>query len=259
VADPSAPPPPRSGVVDRAFALLDAFDDDRRAIRLSDLARRADLPLNTTLRLARNLVEIGALERDDQGRYVVGLRLFEIAALAPRGHGLRKTAMPYLGDLSAAVGQHVLLSVRDGDRAVLVERLSAHASPAVKYRIGGRLPLTCTGAGLVLLAHSPKDIQESQVSAHLPAGAGHPLFPPHELMRRLADIRNTNCIAVKARHPVTMSTAAAGIFVREEIVAAVSVVASPEDIDINAVLPAVVTVAHSIARALRSQPTPLPS
>src|SRR5690349_8310663 len=94
----------RSGVVERAFSVLAAFDDRHRALRLTDLAQRAGLPANTTLRIARELVAAGALERDGSGRYVVGLGLFEIAALAPRAHGLRRIAMPYLGDLSAAVG-----------------------------------------------------------------------------------------------------------------------------------------------------------
>ena len=52
-----------------------------------------------------------------------------------------------------ATGQHVLLAVRDGREAVPAERLSAHGAGRVRYRVGGRMPLHCTGVGLVLLAH----------------------------------------------------------------------------------------------------------
>jgi DNA-binding IclR family transcriptional regulator len=235
----------RSGVVERVFAVLAAFDDEHRALRLTELARRANLPANTTLRLARALVDAGALERDGQGRYVVGLGLFEIAALAPRGHGLRRIAMPYLGDLSAAVGQHVLLTVRDGDKAVLVERLSARGAPSVKYRIGGRLPLDGTGAGLVLLAHAPTEMQTAH-EGHVGTG----LFAGAELRRRLADIRTKNALAVKARPPVEVSTAAAPVRLHGRVVAAVSVVVSAAEVDVDAVLPAVVAVATSISRTL---------
>jgi DNA-binding IclR family transcriptional regulator len=235
---------PRSGVVERVFDVLGAFDDQHRALRLTDLARRADLPPNTTMRIARELVAAGALERDGLGRYVVGLGLFEIAALAPRGHGLRRVAMPFLGDLSAAVRQHVLLTVRDGDRAVLVERLSARGAPSVKYRIGGRLPLDGTGAGLVLLAHAPADMQDAHEKHR---GTG--LFEGRELRRRLADIRSTGAVAVKARPPAAVGTAAAAVRLGEHVVAAVSVVAA-DDVNIDAVLPAVVTVARTISRAL---------
>jgi DNA-binding IclR family transcriptional regulator len=37
------------------------------------------------LRLARKLTELGALERTPDGEYVIGLRLLEVASLAPRG------------------------------------------------------------------------------------------------------------------------------------------------------------------------------
>lgn len=242
--------PSRTGMVERVFAVLSAFDDDHRTLHLTALAGRAGLPVNTTMRVARALVAAGALERTSRGEYVIGLRLFEIAALAPRGHGLRRVAMPFLEDLSAAVGQHVLLTVRDGSKAVLVERLSAHGAPKVKYRIGGRMPLDSTGAGLVLLAYAPSDVQEAHERRDTSRG-DHPLFPRDELRRRLADIRATNALLIKARPPVGMSTAAAPIRVADRVIAAISVVGSPESVQVDAMLPAVVTVARSISRAMR--------
>lgn len=240
------------GMVDRVFAVLSAFDDRNRALRLSQLAHRAGLPANTTLRLARSLVSAGALERDEDGAYVVGLRLFEIAALAPRAHGLRRVAMPFLEDLHAAVGQHVLLTVRNDDEAVLVERLSVRGAPPVRYRIGGRLPLDCTGAGLVLLAYAPEGLQCRFETESTPKAKGQPLFARKQLRGRLAEIRATGTLALRPRPPVRLATAAAAVRVDEQVVAAVSVVADAAAIDVGAALPAVVTVAHSISRALRA-------
>ena len=92
-------------VTNRALRLLEAFSPDRTELTLSDLARRAGLPISTTHRLAADLVEWGALERDDHtGKYHVGLRLWEIASLAPRGLVLRELALPVMGDL-AQVGK----------------------------------------------------------------------------------------------------------------------------------------------------------
>lgn len=79
--------------------------------------------------------------------FVIGLRLLEIASLAPRGHGLRQTALPYMEDLYVVFHQHVLLAVRDGTEAVLVERLSARGAAKVLYQVGGRMPLHATGVG----------------------------------------------------------------------------------------------------------------
>ena len=74
-------------VLDRAFRILAAFEPGQRSLSLAALSRRAGLPKPTALRLARKLVQWGALERAASGEYVVGLRLLEIASLAPRGTG----------------------------------------------------------------------------------------------------------------------------------------------------------------------------
>src|ERR1035438_2406939 len=103
-------------VLDRAFRILTSFGPAHRSLSLTSLSGRAGLPKASALRIARKLVEWGALERTEDGAYVVGLRLLEIASLAPRGHGLRATALPYMEDLLHATGQHVLLRREDRGR-----------------------------------------------------------------------------------------------------------------------------------------------
>ena len=111
-------PPQGDPVVDRAFALLAAFDARNRRLTLGQLARRSGIPTSSTLRLAGRLVAWGALERDADGLFSIGLRLWEVASLAPRGQGLKQVALPFMGDLEEVTRQHVLLAVRDGNDAV---------------------------------------------------------------------------------------------------------------------------------------------
>ncbi|GAA2892643.1 helix-turn-helix domain-containing protein [Pseudonocardia halophobica] len=218
--------PPRRGrkplqgdpVVLRALALLAAFDAEHRALSLAELARRAATPPSTTLRLARRLVEWGALERDDEGRYVVGLRLFEIASLAPRSHGLREVALPHLEDLHEVSRQHVLLAVREGEEALLVERLSAHGAVEIAYRVGGRMPLHDTGVGLVLLAGAEPEVRAGYLGSLEPAAA-------ERLRRRLADVPRLGVAIFDRRRPAPVSSVAAPVRDRTgRTIAAVSVV-----------------------------------
>jgi DNA-binding IclR family transcriptional regulator len=89
---------PRSAV-DRLLDVLSAFDLRNPALSLTEISHRADLPLTTAHRLVGTLTRWGALERDESGSYHIGLRLWEVAALAPRGVALRQAAMPFLEDL----------------------------------------------------------------------------------------------------------------------------------------------------------------
>ncbi|MER7941753.1 IclR family transcriptional regulator C-terminal domain-containing protein [Streptomyces sp. NPDC094458] len=62
-------------VAGRLFSVLDAFEGGGpAALRLTDIAARTGLPAPTALRLVRELVAWGGLERGADGRYRLGLR-----------------------------------------------------------------------------------------------------------------------------------------------------------------------------------------
>ncbi|WP_329239234.1 IclR family transcriptional regulator [Streptomyces sp. NBC_00111] len=242
-------------VIDRAFALLGAFDADHRAQTLAELARRSGIPRSSALRLARSLVHAGALERLDDGRFVVGLRLLETASLAPRGHGLRSVAMPYMEDLFHVTRQHVLLAVREQGEALLVERLSALDASPVHYRVGGRLPLTTTGVGLVLLAFAPTAVQDHAIATYEPGEGrlrqGHDdICTTADLRRALAEVRRGDHAFGRQSHPWPLDTVAAPVREGSEVVAALSVVAPSTGFAEAGYVPAVRATARAISRRL---------
>ncbi len=131
-------------VLGRALRLLDAFGPTRPVMTLSQIARHAELPLSTAHRLLGELVAWGALERDEAGCYRIGLRLWELAALAPRSTGLRERALPFLEDLSQVTRENVQLAVREGTEVVYIERIAGSGAVPVLTRVGGRFALTAT-------------------------------------------------------------------------------------------------------------------
>ena len=251
------PPPVRRGkrpphgdpVVDRALALLGAFDDTHRRLSLSDLARRTRMPLSTARRLAERLVAWGALERAAEGGYVVGLRLWEVASLAPRTLGLREVAMPFMDDLYEATRQHVLLAVLDGDAALLVERRSSRDAVPVQYRVGDRLPLHMTGVGRLLLAYAPVELQERVLRGEVGGRSEDPPPQPTALRRALADVRRTGVGIINRGRPAPVVSVAAPVRgQRDLVVAALSIVvpaggASPKTLE-----PAVRAAARAVSR-----------
>ena len=247
-------PPQGDPVVDRALALLAAFDAGHPSLTLGELARRSGIPTSSTLRLASRLVAWGALERGADGRFTVGLRLWQVASLAPRGQGLRQVAMPYMGDLEEVTRQHVLLAVREGGDAVLVERLSAHAAIPVLYDVGGRLPLHSTGVGLVLLAFAEPGVQEEYLARPLVHEPEKVPVSPAALRRTLADVRRDGLATVRRRVPNPLVAVAAPVFdASDRVAAALSVVVPQERADTRVLGPALRTAARAISRGLGSR------
>ncbi|MFD5064138.1 IclR family transcriptional regulator [Streptomyces sp. NPDC058394] len=243
-------PPAGEPVLDRAFALLKSFDAQHRAQTLAELSRRTATPRSTTLRLARKLTDVGALERLDDGRYVVGVRLLEVASLAPRGHGLRAVAMPYMGDLFHVTGQHVLLAVRDGDEALLVERMSAHDADPVRFRVGGRMPLPGSGVGLVLLAFAPTKVQERLLAGVASSNGVDAIRTAEDLRRTLAEVRRGDYAVGSQTEPWPRATVAAPVRDAEGVIAALSVVTPSTEFNPMAYVPAVRATARAISREL---------
>lgn len=238
-------------VLGRALRLLAAFGPTRPLMTLSQIARQAGLPPSTAHRLLGELVAWGALERDTDGCYRIGLRLWELAALAPRGTGLRERALPFLEDLSQITRENVQLAVREGAEVVFIERIAGSGAVPVFTRVGGRFALTATGVGLVLLAHAPAEVQDEVLAAPIERYTPKTITDPGALRRMLADVR-TNGFSISDRQ-VTMDSLSVGApvhDVRGQVIAAVSLVVHHGSASPHALTPLVRTSARAISRAV---------
>lgn len=180
---------PGTSVTSRVLALLGAFDERHRALTLTELAARAGLAMATAHRLVGELTAWGALRRDEDGRYRVGRRLWELGLLAPVQTGLREIASPFLHDLYGATLATVHLAVREGDHVLYVDRLAGHASVPVVSTVGSRLPLHATGVGKVLLAHAPVEDRRRLLAGPLPRMTRYTVTDPGRLARQLSRAR----------------------------------------------------------------------
>ncbi|ROO60731.1 IclR family transcriptional regulator [Micromonospora sp. Llam0] len=241
---------PGRSVTSKVLALLAAFSPADPALTLSELARRAGLPVPTAHRRVAELVDWGALERGADGRYRIGLRLWEVGSLAPRGLGLRELALPVMEDLYEVTRENVQLAVRQDLELVFVERIAGRHAVPVLTRVGGRFALHATGVGLVLLAHAPVPVQEQVLGAPLERYTERTITDPAALRRQLAGVRRSG-YAVSDRQ-VTMDalSVAAPITGPEGVLAAISLVVAYDRADPVALAPLVQAAGRAISRAV---------
>ncbi|EIV96123.1 IclR family transcriptional regulator [Frankia sp. QA3] len=167
--------------VGRALSVLDVFDG-ATCLRLTTIAARTGLPLPTALRLVRELVAWGGLERQADGSYRLGTRLWVLGGQVPCQRRLTEAGQPYLRGLRTATGRAVALTCLDGDRLLVVDELGG---AMVK---GSRLPLHTTAAGKLFLAHGP-DALLRQIMGNLVRITPYTVTAPGLLLRQLAAIR----------------------------------------------------------------------
>ena len=141
------------GGLDRAAAILGAFDSTHRELTLAALVARSGLPRSTTHRVADRMIKLGWLDKP-KDRYRVGNRLFEISSLAPIRHELREAALPFLQDLYTAAKTTVQLGVLEGTQVLVVERITGHRPMPMLEQAGGKIPAHCSALGRAILAYS---------------------------------------------------------------------------------------------------------
>lgn len=237
-------------VTAKTLALLAAFSPEAPELTLSELARRSGVSLATAHRRAAELLEWGALERTD-GRYHIGLRLWEVASLAPRGLGLREASMPFLEDLYEITRENVQLAVREGVELVFVERITGRDAVTVLTRVGGRFALHATGVGLVLLAHAPTDIQERVLTSPMERYTPKTVTDPATMRRILANVRARGYAVCDSQVTMDALSVAAPITDRTgAVVAAVSLVVHNNRTDPATLAPVVRAAARGISREL---------
>ncbi|MET0238085.1 MAG: IclR family transcriptional regulator [Kibdelosporangium sp.] len=240
--------------------MLAAFTPAAPALTLTELARRAGVTLPTAHRRAMELVAWGALERSADGKFHIGLRLWEVASLAPRGLGLREAAMPFLEDLYEVTHENVQLAVRSGLELVFVERIAGRDSVPVWTRVGGRFALHATGVGLVLLAHAPAEVQEEMLATPLQCYSPKTIVDPVRLREVLADVRRNGYAISDGQVTVDALSVAAPIRSADTtVVAAVSLVVRASEADPAVLAPLVQTAARAISRSLSSPVRTYPS
>ncbi|MDL5155182.1 IclR family transcriptional regulator [Actinomycetospora termitidis] len=238
-----------AAALDRAAAILDAFDAEHRELTLAALVARCGLPRSTTHRTADRMLRLGWLDKPGD-RYRVGERLFEISGLAPVRHELREAVLPFLQDLYAATKVAVQLGVLRGPEILVVEKITGHRPLPMLSQVGGTIPTYCSGLGRAILAHSSPEVVDEVIAAGMPARTPRTLTSPTALRRELATIPPRGWAADREEGNVGISCVAAPVFgPLGEVVAAISVTGPTGAVRAERAGPAVQMAAAAASRA----------
>jgi DNA-binding IclR family transcriptional regulator len=236
-------PEPRRSVLGRVDRIIGAFDRADGALTLHELTERTGLPKSTVHRMIDQLVAIGWIERE-VGGYRIGMRLFEIGALASRHSRLSNLAYPHLHALSVATGLAVQMAILDGCDAVYLERIPMKGFH-LPTRQGGRQPAYCTALGKAMLAFD-REAAAEVLAQELPARTSRTLTTPRDLELELERIAETGLAFDHQESYEGLACVAAPLRSSGRAIGAVSVTGPVARIDLHAVAPLVRNTATAI-------------
>jgi DNA-binding IclR family transcriptional regulator len=211
-------------MTDRIVRVLDTFTSERTVQTAAEIGRRAGLPSSSAHRIVDDLVRAGLLERDEDRRLRLGLRLWELALRGSAALRLRQAALPHMESVQSVVREHTQLAVLEQEEALFLERLSHPEAGANITRIAGRLPLHASSSGLVLLAHAPRALRDRVLAEPLRPLTTETVTDAAVLRRRLAAIRAQGFVVTPGSIEQVSTGVAVPIREGGEVIAALSVV-----------------------------------
>jgi IclR family KDG regulon transcriptional repressor len=145
------------GTIARTGQVLDLFTADKAEWGVTEVAATIGVAKSNAHDVLSSLAGIGLLQRTSGGRYQLGWRLLTMTLALMDGAELRHASARDLRGLCGAFEDPVKIAAWDNDQVVVVGQV-ARAQPSVTpaAAVGGRLSVSASAAGRVLLAHADR-------------------------------------------------------------------------------------------------------
>ena len=187
----------KSGVqsVERIFQLIESLAAHPAGEGLQRLAQDTGLAKSTVHRLLASLVSLGYAAQDENGRYRLTLKMFELSSGIVNSMDIMDVAKVHLERLAQRTGEAVHLVIRDGQDIVYIYKTES-GPMRMSSRVGLRRPLYCTGVGKAILATLPAD-EVAQIWQHTTPQklTAHTIVEYDALQAQLTEVR-TNGYAI---------------------------------------------------------------
>ena len=172
----------------RALGLLQILSRHDEGLRVSDVARQAELAVSTTHRLLTTLELQGFAQFEpDRALWHVGREAFAVGSAFGRRHNFVAPALPFLRRLRDVTRETANLGLLDNDELVTVSQVESREIMRAISPPGGRVPAFCSGMGKAILA----TWSDTDIAAFAARTGFHPLTARSHrtLETAMADIR----------------------------------------------------------------------
>ncbi|SFJ79279.1 IclR family transcriptional regulator [Celeribacter neptunius] len=218
--------------VEKALRLLEILSQEDGAMRLRDVAERADMTRSNAFRMLQTLRDLGYVQQNESGsHYEPTLKLFEIGARKVASNTLIGAAHPILQQLSEKVDENVMLSIREGLTSLVVDRIESRAFVRTFAYLGARAPLHVVSGGKVLLAYAPQPLIDEMLG-QLTRFTENTITDPARMAEEIETIRARGYAT--AFHEVNEAARGISVPIRSrhgDVPAAISISGPMEDLD----------------------------
>jgi DNA-binding IclR family transcriptional regulator len=150
--------------LDRAVSVLEVLGQSDTPLSLAEICQLMGLHKSTAHRSLMVLERSALIERTQENRFRLGLKLYELGNRAVEQIDLRSRVQPFFRRLATQVGETVHLSVLQKTSVVYLDKVEPNRRVCMSSKIGTSNPVYCTSMGKAMLAFQPEDTIEQIIS-----------------------------------------------------------------------------------------------
>lgn len=175
--------------IERGFAVLLAFDEQRPAPNLAELAGVTGFSRPAVRRILLTLQRLGYVENHGQ-RWSLTPRVLSIGQHYSASHAMTDIAQPRLVELAEKTSESASLATLDRDEVVYIARVAVRRIMSINVSPGTRVPAHATSMGRVLLAwQPPQRVERYLTGTGLQARTPHTVTDPEQFRSALTRVR----------------------------------------------------------------------
>lgn len=209
--------------LEKGLDILEVLADSAAGCTLNELAQKVGRKVSEIFRMAVTLQRRGFVQVDENDRYTLTLRMFELAHRQQPLKSLVSVALPLLRELANRSRQSCHLAMYQGGRVVVIAQVESPERWSFGLKVGVMMGLTDTSSGHVLLAFRDEIDRARMLGTHIKV-EGEQDIDPGELFAILQEVRERGHAAMPSRQIRGITNIAFPVMgVADHVIAAINV------------------------------------
>jgi len=192
--------------LEKGLAVIEAFDQDRPRLTISEVAARCNLTRAAARRYLITLEHLGYVS-SDRKMYSLSPKVLRLGQSYMHSARLPRIVQPELHKLAYALKEASSAGVLDGDDVICIAATEAGRLVSSTLQPGTRVPAYCTANGRVLLStKAPEEVDAWLARQTLEPRTPHTLTGSAELRAEIARVRSQGYATVDQEFELGLRT-----------------------------------------------------
>jgi len=211
----------------KGLAIMEMLAQSNRPLGVTDIYEISKIPKSTIFMILTSLEELNYLQKMDDGKYGMTLKLYNIGLNTLTKLEVRNVARPIMDKLADQLRFTVHLAILENNKAIYIEKVKGPGFVQFSTEIGQTMNLHNSEVGKVLAAYiSDEILDRALISQGMPATTPNTITDQAIFNKFLANVRESGYAIEDEEGELGIRCIAAPIYdYHKKVIAAISVTA----------------------------------